>query len=163
VYPIAISITYEPPPSKYARALHKVTKEVQREAAQHWHDRILPEHFKPGAAERYGYARRVKRRKLLRRKRRTKPHPLEHLPLIHTGAAMEDILSPPYIQSFPTRVNINLAAPSYFGLNLEPDMVEEVGTMTFQEQQAIMIRMGKNASRMLREMGGKETVVLTGG
>lgn len=167
MYSIAIGISYEPPISKYARALHKVTKEVQREAAQYWHDRILPEHFRPGAAERYGYAPRVnKGRIFLKRKKRggtRRLNVMQHLPLIHTGEAMEGILGPAYIAPYPTRVTIHLAAPSYMSLNQKPDMADEVSRITFQEQQALMMRMGKNASRMLREMGGKETVVLTGG
>jgi len=163
VYSLVIGITYDPPISECGRALHKITKEVQKEAAYHWHRDILPGHFKEGAAQRYGYAPRVTRRKLLRRKRRKPPHPLEHLPLIHTGEAMKDILSPPHIGSYPTRVTITMPAPDYFTLNPKPDMVAEVGVMTFREQDRIMQRMGSNAMRMLKESGRKETVIITGG
>jgi hypothetical protein len=140
MYPIVIRITYEPPPGQYARRLPAITKDVLREAAEYWHSDILPEHFQPGAAEKYGYAPRTQAHK-----RRKRQKHREHLPLVFTGAGREDILSPPYIQVSPTRTTMTLAAPTY------------------QEQQALIVRMGKNASQMLREMGGKETAVLTGG
>jgi hypothetical protein len=157
VYSIAIGITSEPPMSKYSRRLNAVMKEVQREVADYWADRMLPGHFEHGAAEKYGYAPRTTAHE---RRKRQKP------PLVFSGFGREQILRPPYIQASPTRMLMELAAPSYFWASPpsnHPDKADEVSRMTFQEQQQIMMRMGKNASRMIQEMGGKETVILTGG
>ncbi|MHC4176238.1 MAG: hypothetical protein ACYSWU_01955 [Planctomycetota bacterium] len=127
MYPIAIGITYEPPVSKYGRRLNAIIKEAQREAAEHWHSDILPGHFQPGAAEKYGYAPRTLKHE---KRKRGKP------PLVYTGEGRDAILGPAYIQPHPTRVTINLAAPSYFWAtppSKQPDKADEVSRMTFQE------------------------------
>lgn len=157
MYPIAIGITYEPPISKYGRRLNAVTKEAQRVAAEHWAGRMLKEHFAPGAAEKYGYAPRTAKHE---RRKRGKP------PLVFGGLARAAILGPPYIRAYPTRVTIDLAAPSYFWArppSNQPDKAAEVSRVTYQEQQELMLLMGRTGSRLLRETGGKETVVITGG
>jgi hypothetical protein len=48
-------------PAQMKRGWPKVMKESLQEAGGLWHRRYLPEHFRPGAAGKYGYAPRLAR------------------------------------------------------------------------------------------------------
>ena len=69
------------------RGMRKYIKETMLEVGKYWHEKMLPRHFEPGAANRYKYKKRtIKHIKTENRMVRAGRLPAEAvLPLVYTG------------------------------------------------------------------------------
>jgi len=61
VMPILIKLIETPPPSAMRRAHPEILRDTYQAEAVEWSEKMLPRHFEPPAAERYGYQPRSPR------------------------------------------------------------------------------------------------------
>jgi len=87
--PIISSIELSGWPAMKKSEFNRAKKEAFKRVGRHWLKEFLPGHFKPGAAQRYGYKKRTA--KYTKRKRAMKGHTA---PLVFTGALRRQVTSP---------------------------------------------------------------------
>lgn len=131
---IGLDITLERPPDVMARKFSDMTKAGMGKLALRWNDKYLPLHFKPGAAQRYGYQPR--KPSTNQRKRRAAAKGLAkqggRLPLVHSGNLEAAMARGGVLRVFPSRVTLTKPAGPYLTdrpRNGRPNMMRELAAL----------------------------------
>ena len=117
--------------------------------AKHWHEHMLPRHFKPGAAARYGYQERMESTIRAKAGRWGKsPEYAKQYPLTMTGDLSSDVTGAFVVRATPTKFSVRMQAPHYATMRPKsagmPNLGAEITTVTLDE------------IRELEEIGRKE-------
>lgn len=103
------------------RAWLQISKEAWTEAGDHWHEKILPKHFRQGAAAEYGYAPRS--RAYMKQKAASKGH---QRPDVYKGDLERQVLRLRDVRAIRARgesegaVNVKLSGPRYLHQRQQP-------------------------------------------
>ncbi len=173
-------------PLAMKRGWPKIMKEALSEAAGLWHRRYLPEHFRPGASSKYGYAdrsaayvdRKSRRRSrpLLRRKsRRNKtrtgpgvggPAPRKRDPnaLVFRGDLKRELTRRAVLSGSSKRVRVVMdvggawyGAARFLRRPNAPNMPSEITAITPAEERRIVKIIEQFAARKLESIKTQET------
>lgn len=118
-------------------------REVLRAAFQDggvkWHQEYLPRHFRPSAAQRYGY--RPRSDAYLKRKRRdaARGKAVEggNTPLVYTGLLKRAVTGFAAVRGFPSRFRVTMNTPSYIPertrTTTQPPIAQEMTRFTRTE------------------------------
>ena len=132
------------------KTFSKAMRDVLGEVAMAWHRKILPLHFRTGAAQKYGYKRR--RAKYMKRKRRQRN--VGKAPLVYRGTLRKQAKFFPRLTSTQHRARVRMRVPAYVKQRGSvtpghPAMGEELLKVTPDEAN----EMGKYAhTRIVEEM-----------
>jgi hypothetical protein len=125
------------PVADLPRGFAKAQKKGGKFAVLHWHEKILPRHYRHGAEHKYGYKQRTaayERRKKLRKSSRGRPH-------VYTALTVRQATRHAYYHGTATRATIDMVAPSYYTQRRKasnaPDLVKEVTTTLRSEAKAM--------------------------
>lgn len=159
--PITISVKTRPPEGS-KRAWNAATKAAFQAAGKVWHERFLPDHFKPGAAAQYGY--RPRSRKYLEAKLRAgkkgKAEDGGTSPLVYTGLMRDLLTNHPIYRAYPTRVSIRMPGPRYVGMRVfkanQPNKGAEVTkVLPSQKQQLAAVIKSTIRAELAKRKGSK--------
>lgn len=177
--PILIKIRMERPPEVAVRRWNEITRAGHEEEGRHWHQKMLPEHFKPYAKFKYRHRRRT--RKYLDRKLKLAQagKVLEggQIDNVAKGAMRRAIQSTGVVRAFPSRVSIKMIGPRYMTFRSiadldeetkkkiragrvgkgkfsgdQPDKPKELLTVTAPEEKKLAEVLGGSVERQLREL-----------
>lgn len=119
-------------------------------AGKHWHRRILPRHFEPGARGRYGY--RPRKRLTQIKKARIKGHTRE---LEWSGDMKRMVLRQSVVSGTRYRARVRIKGPRYLYQYRkdfrQPDKAGELTTVTGDENRDMARVMHRVAVRRLRQ------------
>jgi hypothetical protein len=101
------------------RRWREIGKNVHEAVAEWWVKELLPDHFTPGAAAKYGYQPRTFAYKALKLKRFAKgrgnaeARRLGPIDLVYSGRMFKALKEDTVIRPFPSRANILMNGPQY--------------------------------------------------
>ncbi len=121
------------------REIKRLMKEVHQEIGEYWFDRMVKDHFREGAAQRYGYKPRTN--KYLKRKARDvqKGKALTTADLIYSGLLRSRVTQRQWmdVHAYSTRVSVVMHGPKYVSMRPKksnhPNLGEEI-TATTEDQ-----------------------------
>lgn len=135
-------ISTERPPDVMARKWSDLSKEGMQDVADEWQQKILPLHFEPFAAAKYGYQPRkqstVKRKRGL--SRRGKVEKGGNVSLVHSGDLEKQMQRAGVVRVYPTRVTVIKPAGSYITdrpRGDRPNMMRELLTVLDSESRRL--------------------------
>jgi hypothetical protein len=150
LYPLHITVAYVKPPETAIRRWREGMKEAHRVEATEWHERMLPKHFRKGAAARYGHQKRKPEYLKFKRMaaagkgpyRKRGPVLLDgQVDNVFSGLLMHTLLGFASIRPYPTRVTVRMSGPRYITmrpyLSGQPDKAREVTAVAADEQQQL--------------------------
>lgn len=111
-----IRLTLDQPPDVSKRAWRRVKKEAHFEQGMHWHQRMLPLHFRAGARRRYGYDPRS----AAYERRKNRLHARGRIAgrggadLVYSGESRRTLRQSRVVTSTPSKARITMLAPAYF-------------------------------------------------
>ena len=140
--PLSFSIYIDKPTDISKRGWREALRAGWRAVGEVYEEEVKPRKFDPDASERYGYKPRSE--KYLRKKRKRAKYSWrvknggERL-LVYSGVTRTAVMRTHRPRAFPTRVTIDIAAPSYIQMRPRnanrPNMGEELTSMTADEIQ----------------------------
>lgn len=159
--PIQITVKSRPPEVS-KRAWSAATKAGFQAAGKLWHEKFLPDHFKPGAAQRYSY--RPRSRKYLEAKlkagRSGRAVDGGRTPLVYTGLMRELLLGFPFFRAYPTRVTVRMHGPRYVSMRVfkvnQPDKGKELTIVTAGEKLEIAAKIKTTIRDEMRKRKGSK-------
>lgn len=154
-FPIRVMMFEERPPEATVRQWRDLLKASHADMGQHWHQKMLPRHFEPGARERYGYKPRT-RKYAIRKNRdytRGKATAASNVDLVYTGFLRRSLSTVATIRAFPTRVTIQMTGPRYVTMRVhnsnQPDKAAEVTAVTRDEADELSALLAEGVTRRL--------------
>lgn len=119
--PVVSVVKIERPADVAVREWRRISREAHRAAGEHWHQRMLPLHFRRGAAATYGYQPRsdkylankdrwARRGKLVNGKRVTGGRQDD---LVLTGRLAQKVKEWATLMAYPGRVTVRMIGPVY--------------------------------------------------
>lgn len=127
--------------SKARQALDEATKAGFFEAGHQWFEQMMPEHFTPAGASKYGYANRTALY-LIRRNRGGPGHPATTDPLTWSGRTKEMARSYGKTLATSAGVTVTMKVPSYIKNIMRrsgnvPNMASELTRVTPEEAELL--------------------------
>lgn len=142
------------------KKLKPLVKTTLKEMVERWHEKMLPRHFKPGAAAKYHYKPRTLKYRIRKTRAASRgTHPEAHLPLVYSGELRRAVLSSVRITYSAKRATGHLRGPAYMKQQTakHPNIGEELKKHTRSEQK----KQGKFAHRRLLELMKKAKIKTT--
>ena len=144
-------------PKAMKRGLGKIVKEAMQEAGALWHRRYLPEHFRQGAASKYGYQKRTSA--YMKRKARYQGH---QRPLEFKGDLKREATRMAHITGTSKRVTVNVSVPWYVNRAWKtrssmPDLEKELTKATSGEERRLARVVEQLSTRKLDQVQTRET------
>lgn len=131
---------------KFRAAATVANSELGRE----WHSTMLPDHFKKGTQDKYGYAKRKPRYVAWKKKKWASRRPLKNGQYVEGSGETDNVLTGDMrdtltrgniVRAFPTRVSVNMEGPRYMTMRVyksnQPDKLKEISTTTQQERELL--------------------------
>jgi hypothetical protein len=151
------SMVYIGSPRALKRGFGKVIKESLQEAGMLWHRRYLPDHFRRGAASKYGYQKRTA--DYMKRKARRKGH---QAPLVFSGDLKRTVTRTAHVGGTSKQVKVSMPAPWYATRNWKtrgtmPDMPKEITKSTDAQVRRLARIVEVLSERKLGEIQTRET------
>lgn len=164
-----VTVTKKGGPAETAKRLPAILSEANASAIRHWHRRMLPGHFRPGAGQTYKYAPRDK--KYVQRKLRKQGH---RRPLEWEGKLKRSLRQRLSLRTYKTRARARgtmrgtaalnlwsgplsqkrLARPrKQGGVQVGPNLRREILATTRAEQRALAERVEADAARRVNDIG----------
>ncbi len=132
------------------RAVNKVMKEIHAEIGELWHGEMLPEHFTPGAADRYRYSPRSQGTKAIKERQHRQGYArAPNIDLVKSGKTRE-LTKTGIVRAWPRRGEVRFFVPHYVkkrGKRLF-DLVRELQAITKAETD----KMRRYAEKRLGEL-----------
>lgn len=154
------------PPDVALRAWRRdISKVANTEVGEYWHKKYLKGHFKPGAAEKYGY--RARSAAYLRRKKRQAEKGAitkvsgQIVDNVFTGKMRAAVLRGHTTRGYPTRVTITVTGPKYLTTRFykvdQPNKPAEIMAITAEEErdlaEFLARRIGKHLDKYRKGKG----------
>ena len=141
-------------PGAIAKKLPDVVKEGMQNAILWWWKNRLPLHFKHGAAERYGYAKRTPAYEF--RKQKRKHH---QQPLVYSGAMRDELLRRIDVTGTSRAATGRMNAPRHTFIITRPtksagaaiNKVDEILATTDREERAMALVVDETIDRILND------------
>lgn len=161
-----IKLTETRPPDVSIRNWRRVTKAAHEAEGRLFVERFLPQHFRSGAASKYGY--RPRRPRTIERKQALaklgKVEGRGQIPLVWSGLFKASMLSHRLLRGYPTRVRIDFNAPRYAPArqrtSKQPHMSDEALRVTPAERQELGEVLGRGVSEGLAAVKTKRVTVI---
>lgn len=130
--PIVVSTTELRPPEVQVKQFKQIVRESLVHIAQFWHTKILPQHFMPHAAAKYGYKRRSGR--WVKRKAALAKHGVGvgdgRQDLVFRGMLKQHVTTMATIRASATRATLSMRGRAFVQINLksskQPDYRTEI-------------------------------------
>lgn len=142
-FPVQITMIEERPPDVAKRAFREMTRAGHQAQGKLWHSKHLPDHFRPGAAERYRHKPRTQKyleqkRKLANRRKVRRGGKMDN---VFTGHLEQMMRTAAEVRAFPTRVSITMTGPRYITMrpykSNQPDKAKELTTVTHAQEREL--------------------------
>lgn len=141
------------------RAWMRAMEKANQRVGEIFHTEMLPERFKKGAAQKYGYKPRSPKYLAWKLKKFKSRRPMRNGQYVEGSGVTDNVLSGDMrdqmtragvIRSFPTRVSVTMNGPRYMTMRTrgsQPDKLNEVFTTTEGERQRLAAEMEKVLER----------------
>lgn len=141
-------------PREMKRGMKSALKAGIEKALDWWHENRLPKHFKRGAAQKYGYAKRTE--KYNRAKQRKKHH---QQPLVWSKRMQRELERRISFTGSTRQVHGNMFGPRYLYIITEPtkssgeriNKVDEILARTDREERMMMSIIDREVERRMNE------------
>lgn len=147
-------------PDAAPKIMPRVTKEALARVLRWWHAILLKEHFKPGAAAKYGYKPRSPR--YLARKKRKLGHTI---PLVHSGLMRRSLTRAIFVTGTSRLLRGTMHGPRYVHMrttimNPRPNLGDEAARTTAEEQRSLAAVFGAAVAELLNAEESRRTIVI---
>lgn len=142
------------------KKLKPLVKQTLKEMMERWHEKMLPRHFKEGAAAKYKYQMRTLKWRIRKTQEACRGiHPEARLPLVYSGELRRQVLGSVRITYSAKRATGYLTGPAYMKQQTakHPNIGEELKAHSRSEQKM----QGKYAHRRLLELMRKSKIKTT--
>jgi len=162
-----ITVVEERPPDVTVRAWRAIKTAAHAKQGKHWHRKFVKKHFRPGAANKYGYRPRSRKwvaKKIALAKRA--PHKFPQggrVPLVFTGETERSIRQVAIVRAYPTRCTIEMHGPRHVTMTPRgnrPWLAKEITTVSDDEVKELDQLLDDETTQGLAKIRTKKTTRL---